>query len=99
MSFEQAYIEETEEKEEAMEVDGNAEQAAVPKKKKVVKKKDISIVTSYATLDASAINTLRETESQMHASDKLVMDTEVSQASPSGALMSLTIPSGSQKCS
>ena len=63
-----------------MEVDAGADQTAPPKKKKVVKKKEIPIVTSYATLDQSIINSLRETESQMHASDKLVMDTEVSLA-------------------
>lgn len=77
VSFEQAYYEEIEEKEEApMEVDG--EQQAQPKKKKIVRKKDLPFVSGTSSLDASIINTLRETENQMHASDKLVMDTEVS---------------------
>ncbi|TDL25944.1 heat shock protein 70 [Rickenella mellea] len=76
VSFEQAYIEEVEEKEEAsMEVDGDAAQAA-PKKKKVIKKKDVPFVTGASGLDASLINSLREQENQLHASDKLVMDTE-----------------------
>ena len=76
VSFEQVYYEEVEEKEEAsMEVD-SAEQAP-PKKKKVIRKKDLPFVSGTLSLDASVVNTLRETENQMHASDKLVMDTEV----------------------
>lgn len=73
VSFEQVYYEEIEEKEETMEVDG----AEVPKKKKVVRKKDLPFVATTSSLDGSVINNLREAESQMHASDKLVMDTEV----------------------
>lgn len=73
ISFEQVYYEEIEEKEETMEVDG----AEVPKKKKVVRRKDLPFVATTSSLDGTLINSLREAESQMHASDKLVMDTEV----------------------
>lgn len=77
VSFEQVYYEEIEEKEEApMEVDG--EQQGQPKKKKIVRKKDLPFVAGTSSMDASIINSLRENENQMHASDKLVMDTEVS---------------------
>ncbi|TFK53745.1 heat shock protein 70 [Heliocybe sulcata] len=75
LSFEQAYIEETVEQEEAaMEVDGEAQQAQ-PKKKKVVKK-EVPFVVGNSALDKSLLEKLREEEAQMHAADKLVMDTE-----------------------
>jgi heat shock protein 4 len=80
MSFEQAYIEEIEEKEEqaAMDVDATAEGAPAPppKKKRVVKKKDIPFVATNTSLDKSIVEKCKEEESQMHAADKLVMDTE-----------------------
>lgn len=78
VSFEQLYYEEVEEKEEApMEVDGNAEPAA-PKKKRIIRKKELPFVTGNTGLDQTVLNSLRELEAQMNASDKLVMDTEVS---------------------
>ncbi|KAF8903882.1 heat shock protein 70 family [Gymnopilus junonius] len=79
MSFEQAYVEEVEEKEDAaMDVDASAEgaPAAAPKKKRVVKKKDIPFVATNTSLDKSIVEKWKEEESQMHAADKLVMDTE-----------------------
>ncbi|KAI0744328.1 heat shock protein 70, partial [Daedaleopsis nitida] len=75
LSFENAYVEEIEEKEDAMQVDG-AEGEAQPKKKKVVKKKDVPFVWGATSLDPAMINQFRELEAQMHAADKLVMDTE-----------------------
>ena len=85
MSFESAYVEEVEEREEAapapMDVDGAADSAAPPApapKKRVVKKKEIRIVATNSSLDKSIVESYRELESQMHAADKLVIDTEVS---------------------
>ena len=86
VSFEQAYVEEViEEKEEsqAMDVDqaagaeGGAQAQPAPKKKRVVKKKDIPFVATNTSLDKSVVEKWKEEESQMHAADKLVMDTEV----------------------
>ena len=74
LSYEQAYYEETEEKEEMVEVDGNQ----VPKKKKVVNKKSLPFVVGTTSLDQSILNALKENENQMHAADKLVNDTLVS---------------------
>ena len=88
MSFESAYVEEVEEREEPapapapMDVDGSADTADTvpappPKKKRVVKKKEIRILATNSSLDKSIIESYRELESQIHATDKLVMDTEV----------------------
>ncbi|KII92197.1 hypothetical protein PLICRDRAFT_36989 [Plicaturopsis crispa FD-325 SS-3] len=74
VSFEAAYVEETEEKEEAMEVDGQAE--GQPKKKKIVRKRDVPFVSGATSLDPSILERLKEQEAQMHAADKLVFDTE-----------------------
>jgi heat shock protein 4 len=71
MSFENVYTEEVEEREEAMEVDGEA-----PKKKRVVKKNEIPFSTRTSSLDPSVVEKLKELEAGMHAADKLVMDTE-----------------------
>jgi heat shock protein 4 len=87
MSFESAYVEEIEEREEAapapapapMDVDGSADAAPpapAPKKKRIVKK-EIPIVATNSSLDKSIVESYRELESQIHATDKLVMDTEV----------------------
>ncbi|KAG6918066.1 hypothetical protein DXG01_016723 [Tephrocybe rancida] len=78
LSFETAYTEEVEEKEEpstAMDVD-SAEPAAPPKKKRIVKKKEISFVTGSSSLDKTIVESLKEHENTMYATDKLVMDTE-----------------------
>lgn len=76
LSFEAAYTEEIEEKEETpMAVDGEPE--APPKKKKVVKKTDVPFVWGSTSLDKSIVDQLRERENDMHAADKLVVDTEV----------------------
>jgi len=75
LSFEAVYTEEIEEREETpMTVDGEPE--APPKKKKVVKKTDVPFVWGSAALDKSIVETLREQEAEMHAGDKLVVDTE-----------------------
>ncbi|KAH9484808.1 Heat shock protein hsp88 [Psilocybe cubensis] len=87
MSFEAAYVEEVEEREEAapapapMDVDGGADGAAAPpppapKKKRVVKKKEIPFVATNSSLEKSVVENYKELESQLHAADKLVMDTE-----------------------
>lgn len=83
MSFEAAYVEEIEEREEpaasvpgAMSVDGEPD---APKKiKKIIKKKDISFISGSTSLDPTLVEQYREQENQMHSADKLVMDTEVS---------------------
>ena len=72
VSFEAAYIEELEEKEE-MAVDGEE-----PKKKKVVKKTNIPFVWTSTGLDPTVLEQYRQQEAEMHAADKLVADTEVS---------------------
>lgn len=77
LSFEQTYIEvEVEEEEQPMQVDGEPEQQ--PKKKKKVKKVDVPFVWGSTSLDPSVLEKLKEQEAEMHAADKLVMDTEVS---------------------
>ncbi|KAF8201078.1 heat shock protein 70 family [Mycena galopus ATCC 62051] len=79
MSFESAYVEEIEEKDEPapMDVDAAADGAAPPpQKKKRVKKKDVAFIASTSSMDKAAVEALRETENAMHAADKLVMDTE-----------------------
>lgn len=80
LSFEGAYIEEeVVEKEEAMDVDSapDGEAAPAPKKKKRVTKKEIPFVSGTTSLDKSVLEVLTEKEGQMHATDKLVMETEV----------------------
>ncbi|KAK0475529.1 heat shock protein 70 family [Armillaria novae-zelandiae] len=72
MSFEAAFIDEIVEKEEAMDVDAAPD--APPKKKKV--KHDVPFISGASSLDKSIVESLKEQEAQMHASDKLVMDTE-----------------------
>ncbi|KAF9462328.1 heat shock protein 70 family [Collybia nuda] len=78
LSFETAYVEEIEEREEPapMDVDPPAEGAAPPKKKKIVRKKEIPFVASTSSLDKATLEALREQENQMFSADKLVMDTE-----------------------
>lgn len=73
VSFEQVYTEEIEEKEETMAVDGEE----VPKKKKVVKKNPLPFVWSSTSLDSTLLEEFKQQEAEMHASDKLVMDTVV----------------------
>ncbi|KAF8069980.1 heat shock protein 70 family [Lyophyllum atratum] len=80
LSFEMAYVEEIEEKEEpappaAMDVD-TAEPPAPPKKKRIVRKKEVPFVATSSSLDKNTLEALKEQENQMYASDKLVMDTE-----------------------
>ncbi|KAG7442655.1 heat shock protein 70 [Guyanagaster necrorhizus] len=72
MSFEAAFVDEIVEKEEDMDVDAPPD--APPKKKKV--KHDVPFVSGTSSLDKSLVESLKEQEAQMHASDKLVMDTE-----------------------
>jgi heat shock protein 4 len=76
LSFEGAsWFEEAEDNSAPMETDAPAE-GGEPQKKKRVIKKDIPIITGHTGLDPTILNSLREQENQMHASDKLVMDTE-----------------------
>jgi heat shock 70kDa protein 4 len=76
LSFESAYTEEVEEREEAsMAVDGEPE--APPRKKKVIKKVDVPFVWGSTGLDKQLVDQFKEQEAQMHANDKLVVDTEV----------------------
>jgi heat shock 70kDa protein 4 len=72
ISFEAAYTEELEEKEE-MAVDGEE-----PKKKKVVKKNNIPFIWHSTGLDPTVLEQYRQQEAEMHAADKLIADTEVS---------------------
>lgn len=58
-----------------MSVDGEPE--APPKKKKVVKKIDVPFVWGSTGLDKQLLDQFKEQEAQMHANDKLVVDTEV----------------------
>lgn len=79
VSFEAAYTEEVEEREEPapMDVDSaSGEPPAPPKKKRVVKKKEVPFITSSSSLDKATLELLKEQENQMYAADKLVMDTE-----------------------
>ncbi|CAK5274244.1 unnamed protein product [Mycena citricolor] len=79
VSFEGAYIEEVEERDEpvAMDIDPATEGATPPQpKKKRVKKKEIAFFTASASLDPAVVQSLREQENSMHAADKLVTDTE-----------------------
>lgn len=76
MSFEAAYVEEIEEREDAMQVDGEAEGEAKPKKTKKIIKKEVPFVSGATSLDSTILERLKEQEAQMHSSDKLVMDTE-----------------------
>ena len=90
LSFHGAYVEEVEEKEEQppqpMDVDGPPNGVAdappppppQPKKKKAVKKKEIPFLATTSSLDGTILDKYKEQEAQMHAADKLVMDTEVS---------------------
>ncbi|KAI0338231.1 heat shock protein [Trametopsis cervina] len=72
VSFESAYTEEIEEKEETMAVDGEE----APKKKKIVKKNPVPFVWAATGLDSSILDQYKQQEAEMHAADKLVMDTE-----------------------
>ena len=53
--------------------------AAVPvkKKKRVVKKNPVPLLAQNASLDKALLESYKEKESEMHAGDKLVQDTEV----------------------
>lgn len=80
-----------------MQVDGEPEQQ--PKKKKKVKKIDVPFVWGSTSLDTSVLEKLKEQEAEMHAADKLVLDTEVSPraSSPRMASHQYTL-TGPQKC-
>lgn len=67
-----------------MDVDANpadgAEPAPVPaplKKKRIVKKIPVALAAQNASLDKAVLESYKEKESEMHAGDKLVQDTEV----------------------
>lgn len=79
MSFESAYVEEIEEKEELpapMDESSESQPPPQPKKKRIVKKKEIPFIATSSSLDKQRLEELRELENQMHAADKLVSDTE-----------------------
>lgn len=73
VSFEQAYTEEIEEKDDGMAVDGEE----APKKKKVTKKIPVPFVWASTSLETSLLEQFKQQEAELHAADKLVMDTEV----------------------
>lgn len=75
LRFEEAYVVEEVGEEPPMEVDGVTGQAAPPKKKHV--KKVVPFEADFTSLDSVTIEKFRELEAQMHATDKLVQDTEV----------------------
>ncbi|GJE90018.1 HSP70-domain-containing protein [Phanerochaete sordida] len=72
VSFESAYVEEIEEKEE-MVVDGSEE---APKKKKVLKKNPVPFIWHSTSLDPTVLEQYKQQEAEMWAADKLVADTE-----------------------
>lgn len=81
--FEGAYTVEEIEKDEEIPVDPAAEvpegekpKVEVRRVKKLQRKDDLPIHTDYATVDAKRISEMKEIEGQMHAADKLVVDTE-----------------------
>lgn len=88
LSFEAVYVEEeVPEKDDsvAMDVDGAASATGdtaangaepAPKKKKKVIKRDLPFVVQSNALDKSILDSYTEKEAQMHAHDKLVMETE-----------------------
>ncbi|KAF9234299.1 Hsp70 protein-domain-containing protein [Melanogaster broomeanus] len=78
MSFDSAYVEEVEEREETapMDVDGEAAPAEAPAKKRRVKKIDVPFTSLATSLDPAVLEKFKELEAQMHAADKLVQDTE-----------------------
>ncbi|KAF9234280.1 Hsp70 protein-domain-containing protein [Melanogaster broomeanus] len=78
MSFDSAYVEEVDEREETapMDVDGDAAPAEAPPKKRRVKKIDVPFTTLATSLDPVVLEKFKEQEAQMHAADKLVQDTE-----------------------
>ncbi|KAI0032708.1 heat shock protein 70 [Vararia minispora EC-137] len=76
LSFEDAYTETVEERDEPV-PEGAEGEAAEPKKKKYSKKHTLPIVAGYGgTLESSVLNEFKEKELQMHENDKLVQDTE-----------------------
>lgn len=87
VSFEQAYTEEIEERDDGMAVDGEE----APKKKKVVKKNPVPFVWTSTSLDNSLLEQYKQQEAEMHAADKLVMDTEVRKASSASDWHILTL--------
>ena len=78
MNFEGAYMVEEVEKEETI-VTGEGEEKKEEKKlvKKIQRKGDCSVVGQYTSLPQSAVEGMTEKEGNMHAEDKLVMETEV----------------------
>jgi len=78
MSFESAYVEEVEEREQAMQVDGEPEAEAKPKKtKRIIRKKEIPFVSGASSLDSTILEKFQGARGRYAFIDKLVMDTEV----------------------
>ena len=80
MNFEGAYMVEEVEKEEVI-TTGEGEDKKEEKKmvKKIQRKGDCSVIGQYTSLATTALDSMTEIEGKMHAEDKLVMETEVSQ--------------------
>ncbi|KAF5345892.1 hypothetical protein D9758_011451 [Tetrapyrgos nigripes] len=76
MSFESAYIETWEEREEPAPMDVEGQEPQPPKKKRFARKTEIRFVTGNSSLDKSVVESLKEQENAMTANDKLVIDTE-----------------------
>lgn len=96
MNFEGAYMVEEVEKEETVTI-GEGEEKKEEKKlvKKMQRKGDCSVVGQYTSLAQTAVEGMTEKEGNMHAEDKLVMETEVGLLRL-GPVLPLTV-AGSQK--
>ena len=78
MNFEGAYIVEEVEREEVTTI-GEGEEKKEEKKmvKKLQRKGDCSVIGQYTSLPKNVVDDMTESEGQLHAGDKLVMETEV----------------------
>lgn len=75
VSVESAHIAEEIITEEEVPNPDNAEET-IKKTKKTIKKHDLPVVSFTASLDSNILGQLKESENEMYASDKLVLDTE-----------------------
>ncbi|KAF9232563.1 heat shock protein 70 family [Melanogaster broomeanus] len=95
MSFDSAYVEKVEEREETapMDVDGETAPAEAPAKKRRVKKIDVPFTSLATSLGPAVLEKFKEQEAQMHAADKLTIATPPS-SSPRRKPSSLHAPRG-----
>ena len=98
MNFEGAYMVEEVEREETITV-GEGDEKKEEKKmvKKLQRKGDCSVIGQYSSLTKSSVDNMTESEGQMHAEDKLVMETEVGLPCSSHRFTVLMDPVGPQK--